>query len=235
MPFIDIHTHKAPRSGILSIRNIRWGKKGHFVGLKAIKNDMIVDAISIGLHPWDAQWDSEAPNWPELATLLENQNVYLLGETGLDYLKKENLFQQKLAFHKQIELSQKIQKPILIHCVRALNDILKEKASRKIEMPWVLHDFNGTADEIKAVMKHNCYIGLGKNIMRDNTKVVKALMAIKRDRLFFETDENDYSIEEVYQRYCELSGIGENGLLELCEQVENNFKTLFSLKSLPSY
>ncbi|EQC46422.1 hydrolase, TatD family [Bacteriovorax sp. BSW11_IV] len=196
---------------------------------------MIVDAISIGLHPWDAQWDQQAPNWHELATLLENENVYFLGETGLDYIKKENLSQQELAFHKQIELSQKIKKPILIHCVRALSEILSEKTSRKIEGPWVLHDFNGNSQEIQAAMKHGCYISLGKNMMRDNTKVVKALMAIKRDRLFFETDENDYSIEEVYQRYCELSGIGEKGLLELCEQVENNFKTLFALKSLPFY
>lgn len=232
MSFIDIHTHKSPKTGTISIRNIRWGEKGHF---EALKEDDLAGATSIGLHPWDAQWDRESPKWHELKALLENDNVYLLGETGLDYIKKENLSHQQLAFHKQIELSQEIQKPILIHCVRALNDVLKEKTSRKIQGPWILHDFNGTREDIQAAMDHNCYISLGKNIMRDNTKVVKALVAIKRDRLFFETDENDYSIEQVYQRYCELSGIGDSGLLELCQQIENNFKTLFALESLPSY
>lgn len=111
---INIHTHlvaKGPQ--ILSLKhNQNTNNQIH----------------SIGIHPW------ELPEyWQEahFENLFLAPNCVAIGEIGLDTLCNSDFEKQIYFFHKQIELAEKLKLPVILHCVKAWNQIEAIKKIRK--------------------------------------------------------------------------------------------------------
>ena len=76
---------------------------------------------SIGIHPYDAEG---ATTDSMLAIERGAGSVDAIGEIGLDYCCRADKAAQLLAFRVQLEIAQKAGKGVVIHCVKAFEDVM---------------------------------------------------------------------------------------------------------------
>jgi TatD DNase family protein len=147
---------------------------------------------TIGLHPDDAK---EGFDYEFYKNLARNKKVVAIGECGLDYYGKElkdknNKSIQKEIFIKQIKLAKETDKPLVIHCRQAFDDLIGIlEASRELlnNPPGVLHFFTGTAENAKKLLEMGFYFTFGGLITynRDFDRIIKN---IPIERIMVETD-----------------------------------------------
>lgn len=175
--------------------------------------------FSIGIHPWNAS-QTQLNLVNEKAQL---PNCLAIGEIGLDKLNGPDLTIQTASFKSQIELSEKLELPVIIHCVKAWNELLKIKRVINPKQIWIYHGF-AKANLTKEVLKEGLMISIGAEILKSET-LQKALLSIPNDRLLLETDDQSIEIEEIYTQISKLKNIP---LARLKKQIEDNFKRVFT-------
>jgi TatD DNase family protein len=200
--FINIHTHH-PTNKDIEIANLPTNNPAKF--------------YSFGIHPNDAE--SNAIN----TTNYIAENLICIGEIGLDKLNQININQQIKIFKEQLIISEKLNLPVILHCVKAWNEILQIKNELNIEQPWIFHGFRKTA-LLESVLNSNTKISIGTAILYDK-KLQDCLTEIPLNQLFLETDDDKkYAIEDVYLK---VSTIKKLSLQELKNEIHNNFINTF--------
>lgn len=212
----DIHTHKKPISNE-AIYNLRVEETMNTRDLSRI--------FSAGIHPWDINETNMEKTLQSLHYNLKKKNCIALGECGIDKICGTDLAVQAKVFREQLNLAyQNNIKVLIIHCVKAYQEILEEKRNCPHDFIWILHAFNGSKPLMKQMSKHGFYFSLGTALFKPQTKIVQTAHAIPLERLFLETDDSNYSIETVYSKAAELMNIsGEN----LENHIENNVRGIF--------
>lgn len=218
IPFVDIHTHFAKRTeNVLSVQNFSQNEW---------KNALFTEGAlfaSVGLHPWFLTKENAEKDFETLRQLIVNQNIIAIGECGLDRLRGENLDFQTKIFTKQIQLAESVQKPVIIHCVRAFNEVIVLKKKLKPTVPLIIHGFNKNATILAELLKNGFYISIGEHILRGPDDFKKSLLTIPLDRLFFETDDKNVAIQRVYEVYSDLAKINMSDLKPI---IFSNFNQL---------
>ena len=146
MNYFNAHTHLSNTT--TSIYNLIVGKNNSTSGF-----------FSAGIHPWYI--NESKTQFEELLVLVKNQKCLAIGECGLDKLCSSPFGQQMEVFKKQIELAEKLQKPLIIHCVKAFDELLKIKKSSKTGVPWVIHGFNQKNEMAKQLLAQGFYFSFG--------------------------------------------------------------------------
>ena len=233
-PFIDLHTHRrSTASGVVAVSNFSQ---------KDLENEQNTEGsllASVGLHPWFLTKENFENDFKKLTQLVDNHNVVAIGECGLDKLRGEDLPFQTKAFEAQIRLAQSVSKPVLIHCVRAFNEVIAVKKRLNPTIPLVIHGFNKNANVLNELLRHGFFISIGAAILTQNSKHVtqnlqntegspfaKNLLNIPLDRLFFETDDaENIDISTIYQAAAKVL---EKDINDLKSIIYANFKRYFS-------
>ncbi len=216
MTLIDFHTHnpKAEKN-VFHVTNFDYFKAPSLSKPKG--------SYTIGLHPW---WIEKAgSNWPEeLIKIYSDFYCVGIGEIGLDRKCMVDFEKQKKVFAIQLEIAKKLKSPfIVIHCVRAYNDIIEHLKESSFEGNIVFHDFAGNEEELKALMKFRCFFSLGWRLYKSE-KVQEMIKKIPVGKLFLETDDQlDYSIFEIYHRASELLNIEQE---KLAKELVQNYEIL---------
>ena len=140
-----------------------------------------------GVHPHDTE--EVAENYiNELYNLLKNKKVVAVGEIGLDYFKElSDISVQKKIFAEQLELAQKINKPIVFHNRDSDDDIINTLT----EFPnvyGVAHCFSSTYDVAKKLIDMGFYISFSGNLTFKNSHLPDVAKRLPIDRLLVETD-----------------------------------------------
>lgn len=215
----DFHHHSSVTTHF-GLKNIRLGHSE--------EGFMDASLYSIGIHPWDIKSIDLGKALTSLDGRLNDPKYMALGELGFDKNFGTNLDIQKEVFRSQLALAEKHQKKVLIiHCVKAFQEIIEEKMKTPYLFKWVLHGFNGSADLIQQLINHDFYFSIGALLFKKESKIAHHLHLIPLDRIFFETDESNFGIDEVYQQAAEILNIEES---KLEFQVELNLKQLFEEK-----
>ena len=215
---IDIHTHRKGETDVMQIVNLDLEtpcpEQGHY---------------SYGIHPWTL--DNADFQIEEVFSLLEEKlpspNVLALGEAGLDKMHKESFEQQIVVFERQIELSEALQKPMILHDVKSHNEILALRKKLKAKQPWILHGFNGTEQDIRQLTGQGLYLSIGESLLHPERRVCKSLKNIPLELLFLETDMAEISVEKIYEAAAKLL---EMDLSALQTRIFANFARLFELE-----
>ena len=214
-PFIDIHTHSAnPEDGIIQIVNLDLRQPCPEQGY-----------YSYGIHPWaldnaDFQVD-EALN--KLKENLQQPQVIALGEAGLDKFHAD--FEQQIRlFERQIVLSENLKKPMILHDVKSHNEIVALRKKHKAKQPWIVHGFNGTAQDAAQLTQHGIFLSVGESLLHPDRKIYKSLKFIDLYYLFIETDMAEIGIETIYEAAANLL---EMDIVSLQKQIFANFARLF--------
>ena len=218
-PFVDIHTH-TPRSD---------GKLIQIVNLDLQAPCREQGYYSYGIHPWaldDADFQTEKV-FALLEKKLQSPNVIALGEAGLDKMHKDTFEQQIAVFEQQIELSEALQKPMILHDVKSHNEILALRKKHKAKQPWILHGFNGTEQDVRQLTGRGLYLSVGESLLHSERKITKSLKSIPLEMLLLETDMAEIGIEKVYKAAAKLLNID---VAIIQRQIFSNFVRLFGLE-----
>ena len=203
--FLNIHTHNFRTVSEISVFNLDLESTCPNEGL-----------FSYGIHPWDL--DDEKLDTENAMRILEEKlhhsNAVALGEAGLDRHHKASFDRQMEVFEKQIDLSEKFSKPLIIHNVKCNNEMIALRKKYKPKQAWILHGFNGTEQDVSQLAENGFCFSVGEALLHEDRKIRKSIMKIPIDRLFFETDTADIDVAEIYQAAASLLEMPINALRE---------------------
>jgi len=163
-----------------------------------------------GIHPhWIAQqpWfqqdagdlfsDTTSDNIAALiAQEIRHPACVAVGECGLDKMIATPLHvqQQLLAIH--IDVANQVRKPLIIHCVRAHNELLALLKKHKANCGGVIHAFSGSYEIAQQYVALGFYLGVGGTITYERAQKTRAaLTKIPLDYLLLETDAPDMPLQ----------------------------------------
>ena len=140
-----------------------------------------------GIHPHDSE-EVEENYIEDLNRLLKNKKVLAVGEIGLDYFKKlSDIEVQKKIFTEQLDLAQKIDKPIVFHNRDSDDDIINI-LSEFPDVHGVAHCFSSTYDVAKKLLDMGYYISFSGNLTFKNSHLPDVAKRLPIDRILVETD-----------------------------------------------
>ena len=202
--FLDIHTHKATQlSDTISIQSLSLTDDTSL----AIPTRSL---ISIGLHPWYGKFENLDLQMKYLTVLAAQENVKLIGECGLDKLTGYSLPNQIIILKRQIELAEKLNKPLILHCVKAFDELIALKKELKIKVPMIIHGFNKNEELGLQLINQGFWLSFGIAVLNENSSLLNLIQ--KTDHFFLETDDSDSSIEEIYHAVAEIKKCSINEL-----------------------
>jgi TatD DNase family protein len=205
MDFFDFHHHK---------KNLSYGIYNLDLG-----NTPPDVPYSIGIHPKDIQLDQREEQFSWLASTIF-PNCWAVGECGLDGLVPVEMKIQEEFFLRQIHLSNEIKKPLIIHCVKKFYEVISFR--KKAEQAVIIHGFNKKQRIAGDLLENNFYLSFGKAVLY-NLSLQQTLKTVPLDKLFLETDNEDFNIEILYQKVSEIRGIS---LETLNEQILENLEKI---------
>lgn len=176
--------------------------------------------FSVGIHPKDIDenWEENFEKIKEISLL---PNCVAIGECGLDGLISVNENLQKEVFENHILWANQIKKPVIIHCVKRFSEIIPFQKTAKI--PLVIHGFNKKKTIADEMLRHGFYLSFGKSVLH-SLSLQSILKEFPLEKMFLETDDANFNIEELYQKTAEIKGIS-------IENLHN--KILKNIESLP--
>lgn len=176
--------------------------------------------LSVGLHPWQVTQGWEHLVGSLLLPWVEDSRVVAVGEAGLDYLRSSDRELQMAAFTRQARLAEEYGKPLIVHCVKAWDDLVCLHRRLAPSVPWILHGFRGKAIQAAQMLREGFYLSFGEHYHAE------ALGACPTDRLFMESDESRVGLPSLYQRAAEVRGVPTE---ELMAQVRENIERVFGV------
>jgi TatD DNase family protein len=182
---------------------------------------------TVGLHPWYIKIETLRDDLEKVKNSANHPQVIAIGETGLDKNIDVPLSVQNKAFEEQIKIAKEAGKPMIIHCVRTYNEISTLKQKTKHKSPWIIHWFNASAEMGKQLIDQDFYLSFGHMLFNEQSKGYKSFCKLPLERIFLETDDTGYTIDEVYRQAVKLLEIP---LETLESQIANNFKSCFGIK-----
>lgn len=179
-------------------------------------------ACSVGLHPWYLQ--SHVSDFKEVQKAASLPNVLAIGECGLDKVCDTDWNLQLAVFAQHIVLANELQKPLIIHCVRAYDEVLQLLENKKVSVPVIFHGFNKKQAIADKIIAGGYYLSFGASLLQSNVQVPDVFRSIQEDRYFLETDNSGSAITEIYQSAAEIRNTSADTIIL---QVQQNFKNVF--------
>ena len=212
--FINLHTHTFSNlSDVMEVVNqYPW------------EFDASIPSYSIGIHPWYIDENRLETDLETIKQKLQLDKCLALGECGLDKRIEIPLDLQISVFKQQLELVKETQKPIVLHCVAAYDEVIAIKKEMKIENPMIIHGFSKNEKVAQSLLKNGFYLSFGKYLLR-NPDLEKVFTFAPENQILLETDTIEESIYQVYEKAAAIKGIS---IEEMKTIVFTNFSTIFS-------
>ena len=193
---LDIHTHHpAPQPfGVVSCSS---------EGFDPLEGQ----SYSIGIHPWKTETLPTKEEWSEFERIAQLPCVVAIGECGIDKLKGGALFKQLIVMQRQIEISEKLGKPLIIHDVKAHDVIVGLKRDLKPVQKWLVHGFRAKPSVAKMLTDAGIFLSFGEKFNRES------LMLTPEKMLLAETDESPLSIKDIILNLSSNIGRDVTGLI----------------------
>ncbi|GAA0791520.1 TatD family hydrolase [Marinobacterium sediminicola] len=150
---------------------------------------------ALGLHPCFPHDTDAALN--TLAQALEVNKVVAIGEIGLDFRpgQIEAEVQQPL-FEQQLQLARQYDLPVLLHVVRAHDQVLKLLRRYQLPRAGIVHAFSGSEQQAREYAKLGFKLGIGGAISYERAQKLRRLAAeLPLEWLVLETDAPDMPLE----------------------------------------
>ncbi|MFV0234357.1 TatD family hydrolase [Empedobacter falsenii] len=211
--FLNAHTHHLSNdSTVLELYNQFPNKLNNGVKL-----------FSIGIHPAYINTSSIEEEIEIINQTISNKNCLAIGEIGLDKLCETDFKLQIEVFEQQLKIAEEFKIPVIIHSVRAYQEILQIRKKMKLTIPFMFHGFNKNEQLLHQILVQNCFVSFGKNLLSNkNLQIIFA--KISANQFFLENDASEIPIKEIYAFAANLRKIT---IEELQLQQAENWKTIF--------
>jgi TatD DNase family protein len=206
--FFNSHTHCHSKNDVAIFqRNI-------------LEKDFVDSWFSIGIHPQDS---INLFDYDVFEREINQKKCLAIGEIGLDKLIEIPLDKQFSTFKRQIEFSEHLELPVILHCVKAWNEVLAIRKKMNCKQQWIFHGFR-KVNLLESVIREKMMISIGTAVLYD-LRLQAIIPKIPEELLLLETDmDTENSIESVYECVSTLKNIS---LQELEIQIHKNFKNTF--------
>ncbi|MBL7911426.1 MAG: TatD family hydrolase [Bacteroidia bacterium] len=210
--FINIHTHFQLYDANIELVNLNMDstvKANHY---------------SYGLHPWHLDKTTYEEQLAKLKIVAHEKRCLAIGECGLDKISKTDFDFQTEVFIEQIKIANEINKPLIVHCVKAFNELINCLNLNDNTVPVIVHGYNNNDNIARVLVNQGYYFSFGKALLGYESNAAKAIRIVGRKNFFLETDDSDLSIKYIYKKAAELLGIDEEIIKQ---QIQSNFETVF--------
>lgn len=211
---IDTHTHLDGEEFQADLPQVIQRAKDAGVSrvlLPAISQHNIDDVLSVcrqyphyaypmlGLHPEEVRADWQSVLTDMHHRLLDNlqhapatERFIAIGEVGLDYYwSREFADEQLLAFEEQVRWSIETRLPLMIHCRKAQNEMVRVLRRYEADLPGgVFHCFTGNQAEARELLSFPRFVlGIGGVLTFKSSHLREDLpAAVPLERIVLETD-----------------------------------------------
>lgn len=210
--YINIHTHLLNDEDCISIFNHRF----HFD-----KEIISTNYFSIGVHPYDCNLVTDK-TFSQIQDTLKHPNCKAIGECGLDKVISIPIEIQKQVFINQLKLAEHFHKPVIIHCVKAYQELIEVTKPFQNKIPLIIHGFYKSNELASQLISNGFYLSVNPKLVSSNSF---NLSALPLNKLFFETDDNsEIPIQSIYKMAADKLKLSET---ELKEKIYLNFAQLF--------
>jgi len=218
--YIDIHVHEGtPASGIFILECLMAHEEKKPQNIPGV-------SYTYGIHPWFLNEGNEKLLLTTLESYIKNPNVIAVGEAGFDKLRGPSLELQRRVFEKQTAISEEVGKPVVIHCVKAWEELLASQKKLKPEMPWLIHGFRGNIELAGQLISKGMYLSFWFDfVLRPESR--NLLKSLPTDRIFLETDGAEADIKAIYKKVARDLDMTVDALKAI---VLNNFNDFFNSK-----
>jgi len=219
VPFVDIHTHPDRiETNTIIVQNIFPGD-----GFAAFSGR---NFYSVGLHPWHLKTPDENNEMLKMVEeALEFDHVCFVGESGLDKKVEVDFDEQIRIFRAHAFIAEEFKRPLIIHCVKAYNEILEIHKKFHPEMTWIMHGYLGNVETTQQMAKRGIMFSFGKSLFDENSKSIESLRFLPMEKIFLETDEYNKDVDKIYEKAATLKNVS---LDILKNEVWNNFNRVES-------
>ncbi|MCT8987377.1 TatD family hydrolase [Shewanella phaeophyticola] len=198
--------------------------------------------FSLGIHPWhipDDIDDAICKLDAKLKQYRQNKHLVAVGECGLDKLHNWP-DKQLLILEKQLELAQKYHLPVILHAVKAHQELLGLLRKVQLSRGGVVHGFYGNSIVAQQYIDLGFKLGIGGLLLNPSAKKLRqAVTDLPLNHFLLETDSPSMSpFDEVNQRntpltltriVSEISFLKKNETVCILEQLNKNAVQLFEL------
>ena len=218
--YVDIHVHGGiPSTGIFLLESLMAHEEKKPVNVSGM-------AYTYGIHPWFLTEANYKQHLVSVENLARQPEIIAIGEAGFDRLKGPPLDFQRKVFDEQMAISEAVKKPVVIHCVRAWDELLSARKRLKSGMPWLVHGFRGNVELANQLLSKDMYLSFWfEFILRPEAR--NLLIHLPVDRILLETDGADVDIRTIYEKVASDLNIKVDQLKQI---IINNFNTFFGIK-----
>lgn len=215
--YIDIHNHHAVYSpGIFTVDSLMAHENLQPGNEKGI-------AYTAGIHPWFLDDHNQKQLLEYVNSLAGNSHLIAIGEAGFDKLKGPSVELQRLTFEEQVNIANENRKPVVIHCVRAWDELMAAHRKLKPVKPWLVHGFRGKKELALQLISRGMYLSFWFDfaVRQESAELLRSL---PKSRIFLETDGADVNIRDIYQKVSDDLAVSVD---ELKKVILDNYRMLF--------
>jgi TatD DNase family protein len=217
--YIDIHRHSTDKGYADKVVRNLFSYETEQVEL--------TEQCSVGLHPWHVTQDNLDNEISLVKKASSLKKVIAIGEAGLDKAINNPINVQRKAFENQIDIAKTSNKPMVIHCVRAYDELLAYRKNAYSAKPWIIHWYNASPQTGEDLINKGCYLSFGLMLFNETSKAFKTFKRAPLEYIFFETDDAEININEVYNKAAQIKKID----IELLKkQIIKNFHNCFGIE-----
>jgi len=204
----------------------QWGVKAYY---------------AIGLHPW---WADKYP-LDQLPTVLNEAipGAVAVGECGLDALRDIPMEWQVAVLQCHIEAANHFNLPLILHCVKAHDTLIKVLKATPLKAGGVVHGFAGSLEIATQYLGLGLKIGVGGMVTRPHaSRAQRAFSELPLSAMILETDApamplwNDQllqlestnepaNVARIAHALAELRGVNIDDIVSTCQR---NTEALFA-------
>lgn len=174
---------------------------------------------TVGIHPW------HAANCDLAEVEKHAPSADAIGEIGLDYACEVPREVQTAVLRAQLTLAEQLEKPVVLHCVRAFEEVMKIVADYRLKAV-IFHGFIGSKEQAQRALAQGYFLSFGERTFH-SPKTIEALRITPLSQLFAESDESPTPIEEIYSKIADLRGVSTE---DLDAAAKSNFAKIFLQK-----
>jgi TatD DNase family protein len=216
--FIDIHVHDGVTGpGIFLLESLMAHEN-------KVPEDVPGVSFTYGIHPWFLNDSNYNEQIAAVEKTISNPDIIAVGEAGFDRLRGPSTELQQRAFMEQAAIAETNRKPVVIHCVRAWDELLPMYKKLRPKMPWLIHGFRGNIELADQLLSKGMYLSFWFGfIIRPESSIL--LRSLPEDRIFFETDGAEIAISSIYRKVADDLG---KDVDELKSEIFNNYNNFFN-------
>ena len=191
MIFFDYHTHIDKKNSCKSCT------------LEDLRKNLCVlenQKISLQCHPWHLP-EKYSGLSEEFIETAKKDDIYAIGEIGLDRLHGPAIEVQKAYFIDLLNLANELEKPVILHVVRCADEVL-HILEKYPDLPKIWHGFRGKKELFERIIKADIFVSLHSSML-ENADFISYIKQHREyhQQIGLESDDKNIDIEKLYRLF----------------------------------